>query len=181
MLRELFNRPKSRSLIYIIICTIGGLGFLAITVIPTQLALKDVHRDIRSTEARIAKQEILYPFYQQMLAKIERLENNTWTLPYPETQGLARSEIDRINTDFIQAARQSGIRLETVSDLGSLTRDSRILEVNTSARGDFFSFREFLVKLGAIPYLKSIGRIEIRALPGEISYRVKCRIALQEG
>lgn len=179
-IKKLLRNTKVRSLIYIALCSLGVLGFLLFAVIPNQLAIKDVEKDIREIETRIARQEILYPLYQQMLLKINRLDKKEKKLPFPEKKALGRNELARINQDFNRAAEKAGMEMEIFPDLVSLTKNSRIMVVNGSARGSFFSFRKLLVELGRLPYLQDIGKIEIKALPEDISYKVKFRLALKQ-
>ncbi len=173
------NHLKVRSLVYLGLCVAGVAGFLLIAVIPNYLAIKNLQQDTKQTRTRIARQEVLYPFYQQMLHKLQNLESRSMALPFPDRTGLAREDLGRIERDFSQAARQAGIELKTVPDLSSLTRSSRTLVVNSSGRGNFFSFRNFLVGLGRLPYLQKMEKIEIQAMPEEVRFKIKCRLALE--
>ncbi|MFO7761819.1 MAG: hypothetical protein ACQES8_09050 [Thermodesulfobacteriota bacterium] len=180
MAEQFLRITKARSLFYILLCSIGVLGFFLIALVPNQFAIKDLRQETREMETRISRQEVFYPFYQKMLGRLRELENKNMPLPFNKKKGLDRNKLNRIKTDFNRAAGQAGIGLEIVPDLTSLTKSSEDMMVDGKARGDFLSFREFLIEIGKIPYLQQVEQIEIQALTDDIRYKIKCRIALKK-
>jgi len=71
--------------------------------------------------------------------------------------------------------------METISispDVNSLANQSRSLLMHTVIRGDFMSFRKFLIGVGELPYLERFEEIEIRQDPDFMEFRMKIWLAL---
>lgn len=179
MVRRSFRKIEVKSLIYMAFCGIGVLGFLLIAIIPNQLAINDIQREIKEVETRITKQDILYPFYLQILKQVRHLDERSRNLPFPKEKALARHELGQVHRDFSRAAAEAGMEIELSPDLGSITGDSQTMTVDGSFRGPFFSLRELLVELGKIPYLKQVDTMEIRALPDSVNCKIKFRLAIE--
>ncbi|MBW1672331.1 MAG: hypothetical protein JRJ45_01560 [Deltaproteobacteria bacterium] len=132
---------------------------------------------IKKLRIQREKQQLLYPFYQKLLKKLQVEESRI--LPYPGKSKFPRDKTDKISSIFCEIAQK--INLETVSiipDVKSIANGSGPFLINILVKGDFFDFRKFLIELGGNPYLQHIEEIKIQQVPGGKEFRLKIWLAL---
>ena len=153
--------PK-RSFIYLLVCMGGIVFFFFAGIQPNTNALKKLDKQVQLLNNQLDKQKILFPLFTDLMKRSsEKIENQ---LPFPGKAKLSRDNIGKISSIFNEAAQKSNlIFISGIPDVNTLKDDSAFLLVNVSAKGEFFDCRNFLVRLGEIPYLEKIESIQITA------------------
>lgn len=164
------------SIFYLLLCFGGIVAFCLVSIIPNQRSMQAMDNEIKELMHRIDKQKILFPAYQQLWQEIETKEVRT--LPFPEAAPLGRAKIDTLTSVFGEIARRHNMNVDIVPEVKSISSDSELLLANLTVQGDFFLFRNFLVELGALPYVRQIEEIKIYTIPGNLEYSLKCWIFL---
>jgi hypothetical protein len=81
----------------------------------------------------------------------------------PGEKTIPEKSIDLIPSIFKGVARRSGTELVLVNpDFTTLARDKGDILINATVRGSFLQIRQFLVELGAVPYLQYIEELDIQ-------------------
>jgi len=163
---------QSHSIISYVLCSVGLLAILFITIFPRYITLVQMDKQITSLNADIEEQKILYPVFKDLLK--EALARAPEGLPFPEKVKLERDKTDKIALTFQELAKKSNLEIEEViTDVDSLIDDSGFLMLNVIIKGDMFDLRNFLVKLGEIQYIEHIERVQIRTLDKNKEMRLK--------
>ncbi len=153
--------PK-RSFIYLLIC-IGGVLILFITgIYPNTKIQEELDAQIILLNNELDEQKILFPLFSDLMKTSRaKIENQ---LPFPGKAKLSRDDIGKIPSIFKETAHKSNlVFIGGIPDVNTLKDDSELLLVNVSVKGDFFGCRNFMVRLGEIPYLEKIETIQITA------------------
>ena len=136
-------------------------------------------KEIDTIERQIKEQKILFPVYENLLK--EGKFKKPGTLPYPQKAKLGRHETERIYLIFGDKARKSNLSLvDVIPDVESLSESSESLIVNLLIKGNLLDFRDFLVRLGEIPYVENIEEIKIQPTEGVKDFRLKVSLALKK-
>jgi hypothetical protein len=108
------------------------------------------------------EQKMLFPLFQELM-KVSQ-EKDIEALPFPEKENLKRNEFGNISFILQEIAQKENLNLaEVTPDIDSLIDDSDQLKIYVKLNGSFFDLRNFLIRLGAIPYLEHIEQLQIRA------------------
>ena len=171
------RRIPMESISYLLICTLGILVFILIGPYMSERSLTKMDMEIKKLQIQREKQQLLYPFYQKLVKKLQVEESRI--LPYPSKSKFPCAKTDKISSIFCEIAQNSN--LETVSiipDVKSIANGFDFFLVNLLVKGDFFDFRKFLIELGGNPYLQHIEEIKIQQVPGGKEFRLKIWLAL---
>jgi len=162
---------------YSLIYTGVIIAFIALVLYPFHKSLSQQDTRIRRLEGQIEKQKILHPFYQELVRKLR--SQHPKQLPFPPEGKLTRDKIDQIPSIFREVAQRSGLQSLAVSpDIQSVTSDSDTLLLTAAVKGDFFTFRSYVIELGKIPYLAHIEQIQINPISGSRKFKLRMRLAL---
>jgi len=145
---------------------------------PSQMSIIKLGNEIAETKARLEEQKLLIPIYSELLAK-SRLK----AVPEaPESkEGLASGQVDHLAEMLREVAKKSNIEtISVIPDPTSLAGGSNLLNVDVSARGDFFAFRGFLLDLRSLSYVNSFDEVRVQAVSGTKEYNLKMKIALKK-
>lgn len=162
---------------YLLICALGIFAFILIGPYMSGKSLVKMDMEIKKLRIQREKQQLLYPFYQKLLKKLQVEESRI--LPYPGKSKFPRDKTDKISSIFCEIVQNSN--LETVSiipDVKSIANGFGPFLINLLVKGDFFDFRKFLIELGGNPYLQHIEEIKIQQVPGGKEFRLKIWLAL---
>jgi hypothetical protein len=175
-LKQLPGLP-AQSLLYLLICAGAILGFFLLAIHPYQNYLAGLDREIKSLDAQIKEQQKLFPVYKLLLKKVNITKKIT--LPFPGKSKFDREKTDEISCIFEEIAKKSNLSaVSIVPNVNSLVQGSGRLSISLGLKGDFFEFRNFLIRLGAIPSLEHIEKIQIQTA-GEIKeFGMKVWIAM---
>jgi len=170
------RRIPMESISYLLICTLGILVFILIGPYMSERSLIKMDMEIKKLQIQREKQQLLYPFYQKLLKK---LQIEPKKLPSPPKSKFPRAKTDKISSIFSEILQK--INLETISiipDVKSIANGSNLFFVNLVVKGNFFDFRTFLIELGGNPYVQHIEEIKIQQVPGDKKLSLKIWLAL---
>ena len=142
-----------------------------------QRALNELSADIAKTRVDIEEQKLMAPLYKELIEKIKvKTKKN---LPFPAREKLAKDKHEQISAVFSDLARRANLEVVSITpDVNSLVGGSGLVVVNASLKGDFFNFRNFLVELGAVPYMEHVSEIQIQQAAGKKEFRLKIWVAV---
>ena len=168
--------PK-RSIVILLAC-IGGVFLIILAgIIPQQIRVTNLDNKIAGIQFQIEEQKRLQPYYQ--LLRVEPQSGRFRALPFPARQPISRASIDNVPGIIRGEAQRAHIDMIAASpDLNSLSRDHKLLLVNTVLKGDFTNFRKFLIGIGALPSLESIEEIDIQQNEDSLEFRMKILLAI---
>jgi hypothetical protein len=157
-----------RRLFFTAICIGGLIGFYLLSIWPHQQAAQQLNLQIDDLHRQIDDQKLLAPIYKrftEILGNTQPAELGTLALPRPER--LQSEQIAGIETLFRQLAEQNQLTVRQVgADLNSMISETGELKLSLELLGPFSNLRGFLLKLGELPYLADIERIEVRQETG---------------
>jgi hypothetical protein len=157
-----------RRLFFAVVCLGGLLGFYLLSILPHQQATGRLEGQIEALQDQINEQKLLGPIYERFTSLLaenqpERLKG----LPLPVPGKLTPEQVADIETFFRQLADQSGLRVRRVgADLNSMINEMGELRLSLELLGSFSNLRDFMLKLGGLPYLTHIERIDVRRETG---------------
>ena len=157
---------------------LGALLIMGLVVMfPVQRSTAGLERQIKDMQYQIETQKTLQPIYQALKTKSQTTAASI--LPTPESGKLSRDQVSLVPSTVRRIANNSAMETISVSpDVTSLADQSRHLLVRAVLRGDFMSFRKFLIGVGELPYLERLEEIEIQQDSYFMEFRMKIRLAL---
>ncbi|MBW1703467.1 MAG: hypothetical protein JRJ69_14375 [Deltaproteobacteria bacterium] len=168
-----------QSIRHLFICAGGILGFIILAIYPYHKSLVRLDKEIIKTESQIQEQELLFPIGKELLKGV--IEKETWGLPFPEKSRLGRDKAADISVIFEKIARKSNLEvIKIIPDIKSLTEQAGFLSVTAVVKGKIFSFREFFIEIGKLPYLEHVEEIQIQPAEGVKEFRLKVWLALKK-
>lgn len=128
----------------------------------------------------LEEQKKLFPLYAQADA-LEKLAFNP-RLPFVEKKALARDQISSLSTVFNDIALSHNMKLSQNSlDINSLKKQLNEISMDIQFTGDLFDYRNCLISLSELPYLKTIEKILISTDPTNIKkYSTKILITIEK-
>jgi hypothetical protein len=168
--------PKRTAIIHL--SWLGALVlFIVAVIVPVQRSMTGLDREIKDTRYQVEEQKSLQLIYQKL--KADSQIKVVSILPAPEGGKLSRDSVKVVPSIIKKIAALAAMEVLSVSpDVNSLTDQSRSLLLHAAVRGEFMSFRKFLVGLGELPYLERFEEIEILHDPDFMEFRMKIRLAL---
>ena len=169
--------PKlpSRSITLILICGVGILAFIMLEIYPNYISLADMDMEIKSLNARLEEQKVLFPVFKDIFKKVQI--SNKMDLPFTNKAKLSREDAEIIPIIIKKATQQGNIKLESVAtDLESAIGGSALLRIDIKLKGGFLDLRKFLLKLNELPYLEHIEKIRIRS--EKESHELQCDLKI---
>ena len=178
LLRLIRLIPKRTAIIFL--SWLGALLLFGTAVIlPLQRSTIGLDKEIRDTQYQVKEQKSLRPIYQGLKANSQTKVVSI--LPTPEGKKLSRDLVSMVPSTITRIAKRAAMETLSVSpDVNSLTRQSRSLSVQMVIRGEFMSFRKFLIGIGELPYFERFEEIEILHDKDFMEFRMKIRLALSE-
>ena len=153
------------------------LLFILVIIVPVQRFMAGFDGRIKHIQYQVDEQKSLQPIYQALKAKSQTTAPSI--LPTPESGKLARDLVSVVPSTIGRIVRNAAMETITISpDVNSLANQSRSLLMNTVIRGDFMSFRKFLIGVGELPYLERFEEIEIKQDQDFMEFRMKIWLAL---
>lgn len=155
------NWKQRRSLGLISVFIIGILTFIFIAIYPKYLMGVALEKRIKVLEKKIATQRAIAPVYKELLKRIKTLDLKGLDYP-PAVTPATPKDIERFSKLLDEIARQNGMALKQVTPDGeSYLITTASLGMNITLVGDFFHFRQLLIQLCYIAFLKEIESIKI--------------------
>jgi hypothetical protein len=136
-------------------------------------------QDIDELKAQIAEQEALYPLYEELRSEMKRKVPKG--LLCPDSARLARGDTGKISLLFENICTETNMKLlKVVPNIESLNKTPGHLSVDARLKGDFLRFRDFLIRLGEMPFLQTIEKIRIQSVVEAKEFTVTAWFALEE-
>jgi hypothetical protein len=153
-----------RRLFFIVVCLGGILGFYLLSILPHQQAAEQLSLQIDSLQDRIDEQKLLAPMYTRFTQLLgDTQPANLGDLPFPEPERLKPEQVAGIEPLFRHLAEQSRLQVRHVgADLNSMLNETGELKLSLEFSGEFNNLRGFMLKLGELPYLTHVERIDVR-------------------
>jgi len=157
-----------RRLFLMVLCCGGILGFYLMSILPHQQAADRLESQIDALKTQIDEQKLLGPIYTRFTQLMgETQPESLGDLPFPAPGRLTSEQITGIEPLFRQLAEQSQLKVRRIgSDLNSMISETGELKFSLEILGAFSNLRGFILKLGGLPYLTHIERIEVRRETG---------------
>ncbi len=171
-----FKVPK-QSLIYLLICGTGILIFIILGIAPSHKKILELDQQIAATRARVEEQKNLTSIYQTLKqrAAVQHAQGRSARLlPLPEKKEQAGVEISKLTDAVKDISRTANLEMVSLAPgLDSLDGNSKMLVVEAVIRGNFLSFRRFLIGLGGLRYVDHIEDLQLRQNAEGTEMRIK--------
>lgn len=170
-----FKLPQ-QSIIYLLICLFGIIIFVFLGILPAQKRIGVLDDKLGESRLRLEEQKILMPVYQTLKQKARKDQKQV--LPFPVKGILPREKMDLLNSTVKETARRAGVNVAFLPlPLTALAAGSTSLTIELAVKGDFHSFRKFMIGLGAINYIDHIEEIQILEKMDSMEMKIKFSIA----
>ncbi len=166
---------QSQSITLILIFGVGILSYIMLVIYPNYISLIDMDMEIKSLNARLEEQKVLFPVFKDIFKKAQI--SNKMDLPFTNKEKLSREDTEIIPIIIKKATQKGNIKLESiVTDVESAIGDSAHLRIDISLKGGFLDLRKFLLKLNKLPYLEHIEKIRIQS--EKKSHELQCDLKI---
>ena len=154
------SKIHPQNLIYLITCCGAILVFGLLFILPNSTGIAELEEEIDRLQAKIHEQELLNPIYRELIKQTQQKLPSD--LPIPEAGKIEKRTMAEINDVFNRLALESGVLFESaVPDASSYMDESGRLTMSVIFSGDFFHFRDLLLGICKLPYLKSIDELKL--------------------
>lgn len=146
------------------------LVFALVCIVPSNKEIAKLDSDISATKTKIEVQEQLGPAYRQLTEKLKLIDKKAVLItPKP----IDRAQLGSLNLKISALAEKSRMTLVAVYPDTASTESGVYY---ASLRGKFLDFRNFLVELGALPYLSDVQEIKIQTSSGIREFNIKMKL-----
>lgn len=172
------SKLHPQNLIYLFICGAAILVFGLLFILPNATAMSEMDAEIEALQTKIQEQELLNPIYRELIRQAQK--KMPGDLPLPQTGKIEQRTLAEINDVFNEMARENGVLFESaVPDASSYMDESGQLTMSVTFSGDFFQFRELLLDICKLPYLKSMD--EFKLVTDNAVKRLQLKLRLNQG
>jgi hypothetical protein len=179
MTQSEYRQFPVRNLGYLLIWGGAIAALVILAIYPNHKSLARKASEIERLKAEISEQEVLLPLFEDIKKGVAKEKKPA--LPLPRKSGLGRYRIENLAGVLEKMAHKSHVKLNRViPNVGPLAGTSNLLSVSCLISGGFFAFRNFLVELGQMPYLKEIQEIQISSAGEECDMRIIFRLELKQ-
>jgi hypothetical protein len=178
MFDKLKNIKIPKRTIIIHLSWLGSLLlFILAVIVPVQRFVAGLDGRIKDIQYQVDEQKSLQPIYQALKTKSQTTAPSI--LPMPASGKLSRDLVSVVPSTIGRIVKNAAMETISISpDVNSLANQSRSLLMHAVIRGNFMSFRKFLIGVGELPYLERFEEIEIQQDPDFMEFRIKIRLAL---
>ena len=153
------------------------LLFILAIIVPVQRLVAGLDGRLKDIQYQVDEQKSLQPIYQALKTKSQTTVPSI--LPTPASGKLSRDLVSVVPSTIGRIVKNAAMEnISILPDVNSLANQSRSLLLHTVIRGDFMSFRKFLIGVGELPYLERFEEIEIQKDPDFMEFRMKIWLAL---
>ena len=166
------KKLPARSVTIFLISAAVIAAVILLVVLPTYRYIGVMDTKIERTRQRIDAEKRLLPLYQEL---VKRAQTEVQTkLALPERKPMPRGDLDMVPSIMAGLAARSGMEVISASpDVATLSSGSKNVLVNAAIRGNFFSYRRYLVELGKLPFVDRIEEVQIQQKEPEKEYQMK--------
>jgi hypothetical protein len=148
------------NLLYLGICAFGIFAFAMVGIFPNLSASRQLDEELTELNQQVQAQELLYPIYVELMRQFQ--QPTPANLSLPQSGKIAKNKISDLNAQFAQLARDSDVDFEKATpDPISYQEESSRITMNVTFNGDFFNFRKLLMNICQLPFLNSVGQMNI--------------------
>ena len=166
---------SGRPLASLLFCLAAVLFFVLLIILPNYLEIRRETQQINEIKARIDEQKILKPFLERLESQVKSAETEMLTIP--KEKQLPRNDLASLSKVFSNLASQAEMVLQSlVPQVNTFKENEGRLAVDLDLTGEFFNFRRFLNKLGAVPFVSHIETISINASK---DYRIRIWVVME--
>ena len=164
----------------LVFCCVGIAILAAAGIYPSYRTLGELDREIARYRAEIESQKLLFPVFIELLKRSR--QKSPPLLSVPDPKRMPRGETAAVATRFRKIATENGITVNSLTpDVESLIEAAGRFKMEAELTGAFHDIRNFLIQIGAMPYLASLELLRIQAAPEKEPLRVTMRFwVLQE-
>lgn len=167
----------TKSLGYILICSLSILAFIALGIYPSQRSLGSMDLEISKIRSGIEEQNMLFPAYAQLQQRIQFKGSDI--LSSSVGTKLSIDKIEKLPSIFKKIAQKYNLTaLSVAPDVMSFGSDSEFLLLDVVIQGNFFDFRKFLIELVNLDYLEKIEQIRIERADRAKKFNLKIWLAM---
>lgn len=168
----------TRSIVFIIICFAGLLGIGFFGILPNNHSVKQLNQEIEALNEKIARQKVLTPIFKKLITQLQAKDENR--LPMPEKVKISQAGVDEISKLLKGLADENQLKLEGIaSDVDVFSDEASDIKIDLNLSGDFFSFRQMLLDLEALPYLENIEEFSVSTSRNTKLFSLKLVVAQQ--
>ncbi len=173
------NFPR-KSFLFIILCIATISAFVFLVLYPNHQRIAEYKMEIKELENRIETHKTIIPVYTEL---VKRVRFNTANgLVLPDKTGIGIDQTNELKMMLRKIAASCKLELNSmIPDARSYTEEAGKLRVDAKFSGDFFNFQELLKKIGEVPYLAKIERIQIYTDKGKKSIHLKLLLIEKQG
>lgn len=147
----------------LIICVCGLLLLILGGILPTSHGINATRAEIADLRASLERREALLPMHNLLVEQKNSPVPTGFTLP--ERARLPIADLPSVPSKLILIAREAGVELIAATpQLRSIQNGSDAVRVDTHIRGDYMKMRDFLLRLGEMPYLDRIEGMTVQTM-----------------
>ncbi|HLA05352.1 MAG TPA: hypothetical protein VJZ16_05165 [Syntrophales bacterium] len=174
--KKMGGKIPQESVIYLIACLSGIVIFVLLGLFPQDRTLTGLEKKIAEANLRIEEQNILFPVYQTLKQKTNKKKMPV--LPFPAKSELAREQMEQLNANIKEIAGRANVEIvSNMPALNSLAGSPKTMAMEATIRGNFFSFRRFLIGLEGLGYVEHIEDIQIQQNPDAMELKIRFWVA----
>jgi len=171
----------TRSLVLILACAAGVLGFFLLVTYPSQRKVDTLDQKIADSRAQIEEQKVFLPIYNQL----RELQTATDALSSPPRPRKKKGKVNvyRIRSQIEAVARDNRLDIEGIDpDMATIVDDSGRVRIRIVVAGAYSGFRGFIIQLNQqMPTIEFTDSIEIRRIARSKHHRLVMGVWVAQG
>ena len=180
MVKKITSILPLPSFVFIILCSLGILGFILLIFL-NQKADDVLDTRIKQIQLKTEERKVLTPLYDQLKRALQTSEQiQAVDLPFSKSEKLNHLDMQLVQSTFNTIIQESGLKTEKIEpDLTSIIDDSDHIRIHTAMTGDFMDFRTVMLRLcEQIPSIKHIQQMQIEPIEDTEQLRLSMEIWL---
>ncbi len=173
--------PVSKETLYKIGICVGILiVFILLLILPSITKEKRLKHEILQVKANIKRQEILFPKYMAIKAKLN--QSIVKNLPLPTIKAIGEEEVNTVTSQIGHLATKVSLTVNEVTpDPYSLSQVTGVLGVNCEFFGNFQNLHAFLISLGSVDSLIHIEKFDVQEGKGGVLCTMRLLLSVATG
>ena len=173
------TKQQSATVAYILIFVGIVAAFVLLGILPIYGKIKDQKAEIYRLETAIKKQEVLHPLYLSLYKKAQFEPPRA--LPVQKEGFLPREDVGRLSSIFADLAEASNLSFESaLPRVNTLRAGNKYIMVDLSMIGPFIQLRDFLLKLGGLPYVERLEMIKVQRTQNADNITLKIWLSIKD-
>ncbi|MBU0992878.1 MAG: hypothetical protein KJ737_10335 [Proteobacteria bacterium] len=170
--------PYRNSALYSLILAGIIIAFVLVIILPYKHMLKKTDVEILTLKDQLARQELQYPLYKNLLKEIQKRAVDDLT--FINQEKLSKEDISQISVIVKNLAEKNKmIYSKSNPDINSMVNSNGLIMVDVEIEGLLMDFRNFIISLNEIPYLQDIEEIKIHPIEKNRRFNLKIWLAVE--